>query len=160
MKKTVFIAAILVFSLLLAGCDMIDELKVNGNAGLGEKVEDESMPTREGALIEAISSSETSLTVKIDNNTDSTWQSGNMRDYRLETERDGEWYEVKQIGEFANTMELMIFAPGKTLTHTFEFAERYGKLSEGNYRVVKSFWANATESTEAHEFYLVCEFTV
>jgi hypothetical protein len=83
-----------------------------------------------------------------------------MRDYRLEIERDGEWYEVKQIGELANTMELMIFAPEQELTHTFEFAERYGKLATGRYRVVKSFWANATETSEAGEFYLVCEFTV
>ena len=83
-----------------------------------------------------------------------------MRDYRLETERGGEWYEVKQIGEFANTMELMIFTPGQILTHTFDLELRYGKLPAGSYRVVKSFWANATATEEAHEFYLICEFSV
>jgi hypothetical protein len=83
-----------------------------------------------------------------------------MGDYRLEIERDGEWYEVKQIGELANTMELMIFSPEQSLTHTFNFSERYGRLTAGKYRVVKSFWANATEKADAHEFYLICEFTV
>jgi hypothetical protein len=83
-----------------------------------------------------------------------------MRDYSLEAEKNGEWYTVNQVGELANTMELMIFAPGETLTHTFEFKERYGNLPSGKYRVVKSFWANKTETADAHEFHLVCEFTV
>ena len=110
--------------------------------------------------MEYISNTSDTLTVKIENLTDSTWQSGNMRDYSLEAERDGEWYSVTQIGEFANTMELMLFAPGNELTHTFKFKDRYGKLPAGKYRVVKSFWANATETVEAGEFHLVCEFTV
>ena len=83
-----------------------------------------------------------------------------MRDYRLEAQNDGEWYEVLQTGEFANTMELMIFAPGESITHTFLFSERYGKLAEGRYRVVKFFWANKTETEDAHEFVLICEFDV
>ena len=83
-----------------------------------------------------------------------------MRDYRLEAEKDGEWYEVKQTGELANTMELMIVAPGESFEHTFLFANRYGKLPTGTYRVVKSFWANKTDTTDAHEFYLICEFDV
>ena len=160
MKKTIFIAAILVFAVFVAGCDVMDNANIGGGATIGDKAELEVKPSSEGAVIEVISASQTSLTVKIENNTDSTWQSGNMRDYRLEAERDGEWYEVKQIGELANTMELMIFTPGQTLTHTFELEGRYGKLAIGNYRVVKSFWANSTATEEAHEFYLICEFTV
>lgn len=159
MRKTVFIAAALVLSLSLIGCDMIKKALPEKNASVGEKVEDDA-PTRDGAEISCVSSSSTHLTVTIVNNTDSTWQSGNMRDYRLETEQNGEWYQVNQIGEFANTMELMLFTPGQTLTHTFEFSERYGNLPAGKYRVVKSFWANATATAEAHEFWLVCEFTV
>lgn len=139
---------------------MIEQYLPKKNASLGERVEGNENIPADVADTKLIESSPTSLTVRIENNTDSTWQSGNMRDYRLEAERDGEWYEVKQIGELANTMELMIFAPGESLTHTFEFGERYGTLPQGKYRVVKSFWANATPSTEAHEFYFVCEFVV
>ena len=112
----------------------------------------------EGAVMQYVSSTDGSLTVLIENNTDSVWQSGNMRDYRLEVEKDGEWYTVEQIGELANTMELMIFAPGDALTHTFVFTERYGKLEAGKYRVAKSWWANASDTREAGEFYLYCEF--
>jgi hypothetical protein len=163
MRKYVFIAAVLILALSLVSCDMIDKINVflpEQNATVGDRVEkNESVPTDEAdvTVLEATSSS---MTAVITNNTDSTWQSGNMRDYRLEVKKDGEWYEVKQVGELANTMELMLFAPGETMTHTFEFSNRYGILPAGEYRVVKSFWANSTATTEAHEFYLVCEFTV
>ena len=158
MRKIIIIAALVLLCASLASCDMIkkifpDDIKVGDKSETPKNEESE-------ALVTLISFDSSSLTVKIENNTDSTWQSGNMRDYSLEVERDGEWYTVTQVGEFANTMELMIFAPGETLTHTFKFSERYGNLTEGKYRVVKSFWANKTETADAHEFYLICEFTV
>ena len=161
MKKTVLIlAAICIIFSSLTGCATVRGFIAKE---LGAKVTDEpecEKTTYDGAIMEYISSTSDTLTVHIKNGTDSTWQSGNMRDYHLEAERDGQWYEVEQIGEFANTLELMIFAPGNEMTHTFSFFERYGKLAPGKYRVVKEFWANATETAEAHEFHLVCEFTV
>lgn len=168
MRKVLLMAALLIFVASLVGCDMFkritDDIDLGGvsnkEASITDETEEKDTVSKDGADVALLSANATSLTVKIENNTDSTWQSGNMRDYRLEAERDGAWYAVKQIGEYANTMELMLFAPGETLTHTFEFADRYGKLPAGKYRVVKSFWANATASTEAHEFHLVCEFTV
>ena len=160
MSRIIFVVAALLLLLSLVGCDMIDKYTPEKDASIGDKVEDGEKVTEGGADVTVFSSSDTALTVTIVNNTDSTWQSGNMRDYRLEVEKDGEWYEVKQIGEYANTMELMIFAGGQSMTHTFEFAARYGKLGAGKYRIVKSFWANATPTSEAHEFYLICEFTV
>jgi hypothetical protein len=57
-------------------------------------------------------------------------------------------------------MELMLVTPDQSFEHTFSFAGRYGNLTPGKYRVVKSFWANATATAEAREFRLVCEFTV
>lgn len=160
MSRIIFVFAALLLLLSLVGCDMMDKYIPKNDASIGDKVEDGEKVTESGADVTVVSSSDTALTVTIVNNTDSTWQSGNMRDYRLEAEKDGEWYEVKQIGEYANTMELMIFADGQSMTHTFEFAARYGKLGAGKYRIVKSFWANATPTSEAHEFYLICEFTV
>lgn len=160
MRKIILIAALLILSASLVGCEMINKiLPGNTDATAGDK-SDTPKIEEQGAIISRISSDANSLTVKIENNTDSTWQSGNMRDYSLEVEREGEWYSVKQIGEFANTMELIIFAPGEKMTHTFQFAERYGNLTPGKYRVVKSYWANKTASADAHEFHLVCEFTV
>ena len=161
MKKTLIsIAALLIISLSLVGCDLINGFVAkNVGSTLAEKADGEKTKY-ENADIQYISNTDTSLTVKIKNNTESTWQSGNMRDFWLEAQKDGEWYKVKQIGEFANTMELMIFAPGQEMTHTFNFADRYGKLTPGTYRVVKSYWANATATAEAGEFHLVCEFTV
>ena len=161
MKKTLLIiAALVLISVSLIGCDATKEFfDKKSDATLGGKSDGEKI-SYENAEMMYVSSTSNSLTVKIVNNTASTWQSGNMRDYSLEAEKDGEWYSVTQIGEYANTMELMIFAPGQEMTHTFNFYDRYGKLAPGKYRVVKSYWANATETTEAGEFHLVCEFTV
>lgn len=158
MRKIIFVAALILLCVSLMSCDMINKFFENDI-----KIVDKSDGTKteeQGALITLLSSDSSSLTVRIKNNTDSTWQSGNMRDYSLEAEKDGEWYTVTQIGELMNTMELVIFAPGETMTHTFKFTERYGNLPAGKYRVVKSFWANKTATAEAHEFHLVCEFTV
>lgn len=161
MKKTLMIiAALLLISVSFSGCDAIAGLfDKKTDPALGEK-SDSNKISYENAEMKYVSSTSNSLTVEIVNNTVSTWQSGNMKDYSLEAEKDGEWYSVKQIGEFANTMELIIFAPGEKMTHTFKFDSRYGKLTPGKYRVVKSWWANATETTAAGEFHLVCEFTV
>ena len=160
MKKTLLsLAALLLIIASFTGCDAVKGLIFGEKASLGEKVEG-STTTLEGAIMKYVSDTNDTLTVTIENGTESTWQSSNMKDYRLEAEVDGEWHTVEQKGEFANTMELMIFAPGEVMTHTFRFADRYGKLAPGKYRVVKSYWANATENMEAHEFHLTCEFTV
>ena len=160
MRKIILIAAAILLLASLTGCNMIEKV-VNGfkDATLGDRSNRDTV-VYDGATMEYVASTSESLTVKITNETSSTWQSGNMRDYSLEAERDGEWYVVNQIGEFANTMELMIFSPGESMTHTFEFAQRYGTLTPGKYRVVKAYWANATQTSEAGEFHLVCEFTV
>ena len=158
MRKIIFVAALILLCVSLMSCDMINKFFEN-DIKIGDK-SDGTKTEEQGALITLLSSDSSSLTVRIENNTDSTWQSGNMRDYVLEAEKDGEWYTVTQIGELMNTMELVIFAPGETMTHTFKFTERYGNLPAGKYRVVKSFWANKTATAEAHEFHLVCEFTV
>lgn len=165
MKKIILIAALLLIAVSLSSCDMINEWFYGSDddvsdATIGDKAESSDGFTYEGALITVVSSTSDSLTVRIENNTDSTWQSGNMKDYRLEAERDGEWYEVTQTGELANTMELMLVTPDQSFEHTFSFAGRYGNLTPGKYRVVKSFWANATATAEAREFRLICEFTV
>lgn len=164
MKKISLIIAAALIIASLSGCDTIKKAFSRfGKITLGDKISTDEHGDRssfEGASITRVSNTRDSLTVKIFNGTASTWQSGNMKDYSLEAEKDGAWYSVKQIGEFANTMELMIFAPGQRMTHTFKFSERYGELIPGKYRVVKSFWANATETNEAREFHLICEFTV
>lgn len=165
MKKILLIALACMLINAAVGCDM----KKESDTGMGNNDDSAQIETPandsdradfEGAVMEYVSSTESSLTVELRNETDSVWQSGNMRDYTLECERDGVWYTVKAKGDFANTMELMLFVPGQTLTHTFDFADRYGALSSGKYRVVKSWWANTSATREAGEFYLTCEFTV
>ena len=154
MRKILLIALVCLLTACFFGCDGVDK-----TAHLGDPADTER-PEREGAIMRYVSDTNSSLSVVIENNTESVWQSGNMRDYTLEAEKNGEWFEVEQKGEFANTMELMIFAPGDELSHTFDFSERYGTLAPGKYRVVKSWWANATETEDAAEFYLSCEFVV
>ncbi len=150
MKKIIKALMLLLCFLPICGCAVIDS---------GELAQDpEKLYT--GADVTVISADRNSLTVKIVNNSESVWQSGNMRDYELQMLHNGEWYKVKQIGEFANTMELMVLVPGEDLEHTFEFTQRYGILSNGSYRVVKSYWANSTETEDGRSFDLVINFKV
>lgn len=166
MRKIILIAFVCMLIYSVTGCDKLKNgifgggSDTNGAPKAETPVPDTERSELEGAVMKYVANTEKSLTVEMSNGTDSVWQSGNMRDYSLECERDGVWYTVEPKGDFANTMELMLFGPGDTLTHTFEFGERYGTLPAGKYRVVKSWWANATDTREAGEFYLVCEFTV
>lgn len=157
MKKTLFIALICILTAVLIACDTKEEK--DDEISIGDPVPDER-GNLEGARMEYVSNTNTSLTVFMKNDTDSTWQSGNMRDYHLEMFCNGVWCIVEDKVEIPNTMELMLFAPGETLTHTFDLSVRYGTLGKGRYRVVKSWWANATKTVVAGEFYLMCEFDV
>ena len=165
MKRIMLIALACLMINSAVGCDKIENLDSGFSANdeapkIETPTDDVDREDLDGGMMKYVSSTASSLTVELKNDTDSVWQSGNMRDYTLECERDGVWYTVEAKGDFANTMELMLFAPGQTLTHTFDFAERYGALPGGKYRVVKSWWANASATREAGEFYLTCEFTV
>lgn len=158
MRKILRTAALLLLCASLASCQTVKD-KICDFIKIGDKVDTERNGEN-GAIATLIDADSHSLTLRIENGTDSTWQSGNMKNYHLEAEKDGEWYRVTQVGEFANTLELLIFAPGEKITHTYDFSVRYGTLTPGKYRWVKSWWANETETDEGHEFYLICEFTV
>ena len=166
MKKILLIALLCLVIGSMVGCDTLKSgiFGNDNNDGDDSKTptptEDAGHTELKGAVMKYISSDDKTLTVELENDTDSVWQSGNMRDYALERESDGKWYTVEPKGDFANTMELMLFGPGDKLVHTFDFSERYGVLAAGKYRVVKSWWANATDTTEAGEFYLTLEFSV
>ena len=160
MKKIMILAACLLI-LSLTGCKLVDSVRdiFDGGITCGGPVQ-RGDSDYEGAIISYVDNDSRSVTVTIKNESLSTWQSGNMRSYSLETERDGVWYEVTPTGDLANTMELLIFAPGEEMTHTFDLYARYGELPEGHYRVVKSYWANKTAFKDATEFHLTCEFWV
>ena len=81
MKRIIFIAALLLLASALIGCDMINKIIPNKDASISNKAEGDTV-SFDGADVSVISSSATSLTGNIENNTDSTWQSGNMRDSR------------------------------------------------------------------------------
>ena len=77
MKKIITIAALILLFASLVSCDMINKIFPD-DIKVGDKSES---PKNEenGAVATVISSDSSSLTVKIENNTGSTWQSGNMR---------------------------------------------------------------------------------
>ena len=168
MKRILLIALGCMVIASMIGCDTVKDALVGVKdmiikdeaPKIEEPADDSGRSELEDADMKYVTNTDSSLTVELTNNTDSVWQSGNMRDYSLECERDGVWYKVEPKGDFANTMELMLFVPGQALEHTFDFSERYGTLQPGKYRVVKAWWANASATREAGEFYTVCEFTV
>ncbi len=154
MKKLILLTAILLLMAHFSEYTLMDKKVDLGDAApaVGEALD--------GAGMIYISSDDRSLTVKVENNTGVVWQSGNMKQYRLEKKVEGEWRSLTQIGEFANTMELIIISDGESFEHRFDFSKRYGTLTDGTYRVVKSFWANYPPPADGEAFDLILEFEV
>ena len=75
--------------------------------------------------------------------------------YELEIKKDGEWHEINV--ELFFTMPLMSLKPGESKNLEFNWAESYGKLAKGEYRIIKSV---TVESDNPESFYVAAEFTI
>ena len=75
--------------------------------------------------------------------------------YELEIKKDGEWHEINV--ELFFTMPLMSLKPGESKNLEFNWAESYGKLAKGEYRIIKSV---TVESDNPESFYEAAEFTI
>lgn len=94
----------------------------------------------------------TGLTFSISNQSDRDLNYG--QDYSLLKEKDGKWYLVEPERPVAVTMELLWVPAGSTDTMEISWEGSYGKLSGGNYRLLKSF------SDNEKGYYLAGDFHV
>ena len=94
------------------------------------------------------------------NTTDKEIESGNEHDFGLQKEVNGVWYAVKpKEGEWANTAEALLFLKDEPVELTCNWAGRYGVLSDGHYRIVKSFFEYRGPG-DYTDFLLAAEFTI
>lgn len=75
--------------------------------------------------------------------------------YELEIKEDGEWHKINV--ELFFTMPLMSLKPGESENLEFNWAESYGELAKGEYRIIKSV---TVESDIPESFYVASEFTI
>lgn len=100
------------------------------------------------------------VTVEILNTTDQDIESGNEYDFALQKEMNGTWYwlQTKQ-DEYANTAEALLYPENETVTQKLTWANVYGSLDKGHYRVVKAFFEYGGPG-DSVDFLLAAEFDI
>ena len=102
--------------------------------------------------------------VTILNTTNTEIDSGNSADFFLQVEQDGQWYNLEEKQDYANTAEAYIFEKDTPREMTFQWASRYGSLDPGHYRAVKWFFEFHEDETEQDkrvvDFALAAEFDI
>lgn len=140
-SKTILIMVLALNILLLVGCGQ----------KLGEEFTEE-VNTLEGVslTVDAESAASSGITYTLDNQSDKDINFG--QNYSLQMEKDGKWYQVESQDPMAVTLELLWLPAGTSDTYEIKWDSSYGKLSSGNYRIVKNV------SDEENGYYLAGEF--
>ena len=154
-----------VFTFCCALCLLI--LTACGHAPkVSEEASDLEVNTHEGVTMTVVDGSAYPGQVKVTilNATDTEIDSGNSADFFLQIEQNGQWYDLEENGDFANTAEAYIFEKNTPREMTFQWASRYGSLDAGHYRAVKWFFEFHKDETERDkrvvDFALAAEFDI
>ena len=154
-----------VFTFCCALCLLI--LTACGHAPkVSEEASDLEVNTHEGVTMTVVDGSAYPGQVKVTilNATDTEIDSGNSADFFLQVEQNGQWYDLEENGDFANTAEAYIFEKNTPREMTFQWASRYGSLDAGHYRAVKWLFEFHKDETERDkrvvDFALAAEFDI
>lgn len=154
-----------VFTFCCALCLLV--LTACGSAPkVSEEASDLEVNTHEGVTMTVVDGSAYpgQVQVTILNTTDTEIDSGNSADFFLQVEQDGQWYNLEEKQDYANTAEAYIFESGTPREMTFQWANRYGSLDPGHYRAVKWFFEFHEDETEKDkrivDFALAAEFDI
>jgi hypothetical protein len=155
MKKVIifFLIGTLCFPLL--GC-------INDLIKLGKKSKYEisdnlvSMSIKEGTLTNI------SATVILVNHTDKKFKYGGF--YSIEYKKNGDWYEIKPIGEMNFAFIAYVLNPNMTEEIAINWETAYGKLPSGDYRIIKIVREfnvdNLGRINNSEEIPIAAEFTI
>ena len=134
---------------------------------VSEEASDLEVNTHEGVTMTLVDGSAYpgQVQVTILNTTDTEIDSGNSADFFLQVEQDGQWYNlIPKQKEFDNTAEAYIYDEETPREMTIQWADRYGSLDPGHYRVVKWFFEFHKDETERDkrvvDFALAAEFDI
>ena len=131
---------------------------------ISEEASDLEVNNHEGVTMTVVDGSAYpgQVQVTILNTTDTEIDSGNSADFFLQVEQDGQWYNLEEKQDYANTAEAYIFEKDTPREMTFQWASRYGSLAPGHYRAVKWFFEFHEDETEQDkrvvDFALAAEF--
>lgn len=106
--------------------------------------------------VEAGSASSTGAILRLVNSTDREWQFG--QEYWIEKKENGEWHEIRSLRGRAFEALSYLLAPHSTREEVCSFADGYGRLTTGEYRLVKELLREKSGGWESQ--YLAAEFEV
>lgn len=147
MKKIFIVLISLVLLLGVTGCGN------KNNFDIGEKSTVEVVDKYVTFEIDDETLTNESATVVFRNNSEYNVSYGTP--YELEIKKDGKWHEINV--ELFFTMPLMSLKPGESIDLEFNWAESYGELAKGEYRIIKNV---TVESTSPEKIYVAAEFTI
>ena len=133
---------------------------------VSEEASDLEVNTHEGVTMTLVDGSAYpgQVEVTILNATDTEIDSGNEYDFFLQVEQDGQWYNLEEKQDYANTAEAYIFEKDAPRELTFQWADHYGSLAPGHYRAVKRFFefheAETEQDRRVVDFALAAEFDI
>jgi len=154
-------------ALLLFLCLLLLLLKACRGPKLADTPWEGEVNTREDVTMEIVEATVApdSLTVSITSTSEAEINSGNKYNFSIQMEKDGEWYALKEGKPKDSTSESIVYSgpdigPGYFTTLNLTWADRYGELPKGHYRVVKSFSEVNPEGPPHTSFLLAAEFTL
>ena len=102
-------------------------------------IDTEVLSPLDGVMMEVTECSDTSVTVRIVNDTDKDIQCGSDFCLEMQDEESGEWRELDEVIDNADfTMEAYMIQKDSPYEAVIDFEWRYGKLEPGRYRIVKT----------------------
>ncbi len=126
MRKRIAFILVTVCVLLITGCGERD-------------TNTDVLSPLDGVTMEIVEYSDTSVTVRITNDTDKDIQCGSDFCLEMQDEKTGEWREPDEvIDNAAFTMEAYMIQKDSPYEAVIDFEWLYGKLEPGRYRIVKT----------------------
>ncbi|MBQ4546871.1 MAG: hypothetical protein IJA17_06920 [Oscillospiraceae bacterium] len=152
MKKIlIFLAALL---LMLCGCSE-EEIPLNEKKPETEAIQvpDENLPAK--MEVSAVSDSEITVLIENISGTEVVFS----EDFSLQFRENGKWYILPAIRKNYGFNEIaLLLAPGEKREWSTDFAWIYGRLPEGEYRIIKHI--STEEAGEYKSFRIGAEFLI
>ena len=151
MKKTILtilVCGIMVLGLTGCGTNK-NEFDIGKESNIEIVEKGVSLTVKENTL------TETGATLILKNDSDVDVQYGNP--YEIEIKKDGEWHKINVQLDF--TLPAFSLKSKETKELEMNWEEGYGKLTPGDYRIIKSIEIEKADGT-FDTFYVSAEFTI
>lgn len=144
MKKAIFLLLALVLMLAAAACqpphlDNSPSVDAVQPSDKKQPLPDEQNGTdiQMSVKEQIVAGDAESVTLTVANVSDKDYTYGAM--WALQTEKNGNWQDVKPIEDMMWIEIAYVISPGQTNEDELKINDYYGTLAPGNYRIVKTF---------------------